>query len=67
MRPSDMPSAGFLPNGATLTREVMKAINAAQVQHDISGGASEVPAQLRAFFAECMKHLPKAAKKTTTD
>lgn len=55
MRLENLPTPGPLSNGVLLSKEVLKAINYAQVQADLSKGSSEAGAALSKFFLECAK------------
>jgi len=63
MKLEDLPSPGPLSSGVNLSKEVLRAINYAQVMSDNSGGSSDVGARLAEFFAECAKICAPLTKK----
>jgi hypothetical protein len=63
MRLENLPSPGPLSNGVALSKEVLKAINYAQVQADLSQGSAETGATLAQFFLECSKLCAPLTKK----
>lgn len=67
MKIEDLPSPGPLSNGIHFAKEVVKAINYAQIQSDLTKGESEAGANLVKFFTECAalcKGLTKTKEKS---
>jgi hypothetical protein len=62
MRLDDMPTLRHAINGLQLQKEMMRAINFAQIQHDATSGTTDATDALRDFLNKCVALVPTKTK-----